>query len=35
MGLEAQAVDSETVARTVDRTMIELLAKSKRKLWED
>jgi transcriptional regulator with XRE-family HTH domain len=35
MGLEAQAVDSQIVDRMVDRTMIELLAGSKRKLWED
>ena len=35
MGLEAQAADSRTVGKMVDRTMIELLAGSRRKLWED
>ena len=35
MGLEAQAVDSTTIDKMVDRTMIQLLAGSKRKLWED
>ncbi len=35
MGLEAQAVDVRTVAKMVERTVHELLAGSKRKLWED
>jgi transcriptional regulator with XRE-family HTH domain len=35
MALESQAVDSATVERMVDRTIIDLLAGSKRKLWED
>ncbi len=35
MGLEAQAVDARTVQKMVQRTIHELLAGSKRKLWED
>jgi transcriptional regulator with XRE-family HTH domain len=35
MGLESQAVDSQTLNKMIDRTTIELLAGSKRKLWED
>jgi transcriptional regulator with XRE-family HTH domain len=35
MGLEAQAVSAATVNRMVDQTVHELLAGSKRKLWED
>jgi transcriptional regulator with XRE-family HTH domain len=35
MGLEAQAVDVKTVEKMVERTITELLAGSKRKLWED
>jgi hypothetical protein len=35
MGLEAQAVDAETLRGMIDQTTSELLAGSNRKLWDE